>query len=328
MTKFIKHINISKVRFSFVSSRILMISSFLLFSVFVKAQTYTAQNKKNTANIESTKDCGGSVYRIKFKQTNAWDDAEIWIKENGTSIGANPGSWNYADNVSMVGWSGYPMKVTSNHPNRWVYAKIDASASTKRIDFFFSDFSCDGFLPVELVDFNVKPEGCFAHLTWSTASEINNDYFIVEYSYDGTDWKEIDNAKVSGAGNSSEVIDYCFYDFDCSHNRLVYYRIVQVDFDGTRTNSVVKSLNLGKPKLVKVYPNPTKGYITIDVNLELGDKTGNLVVKTIAGQKVFSKAIVNGKNEFDLSKFSPDTYIIKVSSENQLPYYEKLIIIK
>jgi len=183
-------------------------------------------------------------------------------------------------------------------------------------------------LPIELIDFNVKAEGCFANLTWSTASEINNDYFIVEYSYDGINWQEIDYAKVDGAGNSSEVIDYSFYDFDCSHNRLVYYRLVQVDFDGTRSNSVIKSLNLAKPKLVKVYPNPTNGHITIDVNSEFGNKNGNVVVKTIAGQKVFSKAIVNGKNEFDLSKLAADTYVIKVSSLDQLPYYEKLIIIK
>ena len=129
--------NISDVRFSFVSVRLLMLSSFLLFSVFVKAQTYSAQCKKKCGNIQSTQDCGGGIYKIKWKQGNQWDNAEIWIRKNGTSIGALSG-WNYANNVNKVGWDNYPMRVTTNHANRWIYAKINNGS--KRIDFFFSDF--------------------------------------------------------------------------------------------------------------------------------------------------------------------------------------------
>jgi hypothetical protein len=131
--------NISKVRFSFVSARVFILSMFLLFSVFAEAQTYTATNKKNTANINSTQDCGGGVYKIKFKQTNQWDNAEIYIKKDGTSIGQISG-WSYADNVMRPSQWQHQMRVTSNHANRWVYAKINNGS--KRLDFFFSDFSC------------------------------------------------------------------------------------------------------------------------------------------------------------------------------------------
>ena len=314
----IKTINI----FKFLATALLM----LTFSS--KAQVTATCGGNQCQSITSFQDCGSDEWKATMTST-IWDKPNFIIKVGGDHInclGYSLIKASYtADNALPLCSTGGG-KQQATFKNSTIYFKINTASKTAELTT--SNFSCEVVLPVELIKFDVKAEGCGANLTWSTASEINNDFFIVEYSYDGTDWKEIDNAKVSGAGNSSEVIDYSFYDFDCSHNRLVYYRIVQVDFDGTRTNSVVKSLNLGKPKLVKVYPNPTKGYITIDVNLELGDKTGNLVVKTIAGQKVFSKAIVNGKNEFDLSKFSPDTYIIKVSSENQLTYYEKLIIIK
>jgi hypothetical protein len=313
----IKTINI----FKFLATALLMLTFYSEAQV-----TATCAANHQCQSITSFSDCGSDIYKATIT-SNINDYTKVIIKVNGDHIrclGYSKTGFSWENWINSCGKPGSQQKSSTVSPTH--YIKINTASKTAELTT--SNFSCEVVLPVELIKFDVKAEGCGANLTWSTASEINNDFFIVEYSYDGTDWKEIDNAKVSGAGNSSEVIDYSFYDFDCSHNRLVYYRIVQVDFDGTRTNSVVKSLNLGKPKLVKVYPNPTKGYITIDVNLELGDKTGNLVVKTIAGQKVFSKAIVNGKNEFDLSKFSPDTYIIKVSSENQLTYYEKLIIIK
>lgn len=177
-----------------------------------------------------------------------------------------------------------------------------------------------------LLSFNVEAEGCFAYITWSTVSEINNDYFSIEYSYDGVDWTEIN--KVYGAGNSNEVIHYSHYDFDCFHNQLVYYRIVQVDFDGTKSSSKVKPLNVVKPYTVKIFPNPTKENTTVEINAEFGDRTGNVVVRNMSGQKVFSKSIVNGKNQLNLMQLAPDTYIIKVSAPDQLPYYEKLVILK
>jgi hypothetical protein len=69
-------------------------------------------------------------------------------------------------------------------------------------------------------------------LEWETASEINNDYFIIENSTNGIDWNELD--RVHGMGTSTEKNRYGFY----HHNQEVtqYYRLKQVDFDGTKTN--------------------------------------------------------------------------------------------
>ena len=269
-------------------------------------------------------DCGGGIWRATMLGTGH-DRPRMEVKVNGSHhkcLGYSLTNASYGGNwLSCSGGSNSKNQIANSSAVNW-YVKVNTG--TKNVELSTTDFNCT--LPVELISFNAEAEGCQAHLTWHTGSEINNDHFIVEYSYDGSNWKEID--KVNGAGNSTEVIDYSFYDSNCSHNRLVYYRIVQVDFDGTSSNSVVRSLNLAKSKLVKVYPNPTEGNTTIEVNVESGDKTRNVIVKTIAGQTVFSKAIVNGKNKLDLRALAPDTYIIKVSSQNQLPHYEKLVIIK
>lgn len=81
-------------------------------------------------------------------------------------------------------------------------------------------------LPIELLHFS----GRFYNstiLTWSSASETNNDYYVIEYSADAINWTIL--TKVSGAGNSSTRIDYTYiHDTKNSY----YYKLSQFDYDG------------------------------------------------------------------------------------------------
>lgn len=84
-------------------------------------------------------------------------------------------------------------------------------------------------LPVELISFDVTSEDNEIHLTWQTATEINNDYFNIERSEDGEHFYQI--GQIMGNGNSSVVNQYTYKD------RLFiapveYYRLKQVDYDG------------------------------------------------------------------------------------------------
>jgi hypothetical protein len=84
-------------------------------------------------------------------------------------------------------------------------------------------------LPVELIYFDGVSAPSFNSLKWSTASEHNSDYFKIERSIDGVEWKTIGTKTASG--NSNTKIDYSFID---SFDDFVinYYRLVQVDYDG------------------------------------------------------------------------------------------------
>jgi hypothetical protein len=109
-------------------------------------------------------------------------------------------------------------------------------------------------LPIdELISFEgVNLEG-YNLLTWSSASEHNNDYYLLERSTDGIDWSVINNQQ--GAGNSSIKIDYSFRDFTYEPT-INYYRLSQVDFDGnSETFKTIVVNNLGKSKQILFLTN-------------------------------------------------------------------------
>jgi hypothetical protein len=90
--------------------------------------------------------------------------------------------------------------------------------------------TCSIVLPVELLYFDgfYDTKNELNELNWSTATEYNNDYFIVEHSLDGELWNYVD--KVDGAGNSIEIKKYKIE--HKTNNLIDYYRLIQVDFDG------------------------------------------------------------------------------------------------
>jgi hypothetical protein len=95
-------------------------------------------------------------------------------------------------------------------------------------------------LPLDLLGFSVECKTDFVELNWQTASELNNDYFVVEKSVDATSFTSI--GSVSGSGNSNSVNTYSFQDFE-NNNGLVYYRFKQVDFNGDYSYSNIVAAN-------------------------------------------------------------------------------------
>ena len=125
-------------------------------------------------------------------------------------------------------------------------------------------------LPVELLYFEGKEIGNSNLLEWSTASEHNSDYFLVEVSKDGDSWESISN--VEAAANSTQKIDYSTV-HDFKEYTYHYYRLQQYDFDGynktygpigidnnRRTKGILKYINtIGQ----EVLPNTTGVIITV-----------------------------------------------------------------
>jgi hypothetical protein len=84
-------------------------------------------------------------------------------------------------------------------------------------------------LPVELIDFIGEYYNNGIKLYWSTASEINNDYFVLSKSFDGTNYQAL--TRIRGRGNSNSLTEYIYVDYDVC-DTIVYYKIKQVDYDG------------------------------------------------------------------------------------------------
>ena len=110
-------------------------------------------------------------------------------------------------------------------------------------------------LPIQIISFDAKWTKAGNLLLWSTSSEINNDYFEVQRSYNGTEFEDIH--RQAGAGNVTQVNQYSYLD-ESPAKKLVYYRLVQVDYDGQFSYSEIKTVN-GINSTVNLFPTSSNG---------------------------------------------------------------------
>lgn len=115
-------------------------------------------------------------------------------------------------------------------------------------------------LPVGLTEFNAKRLNQNVALGWSTSSEQNSDYFVVQHSTDIKVWKTIDI--VDGAGNSNSNQSYFSRHLNPSAGTN-YYRLMQVDKDGAYYYSPVRAVEAASNERIQVYPNPASSLINI-----------------------------------------------------------------
>lgn len=128
-----------------------------------------------------------------------------------------------------------------------VYFLLQVGVRRPSFDMYY-DKIC-GVLPIELVSFEGSYIGNLNQLKWITATEINNDYFILERSEDGLNWKEI--GIIDGSGNSNQNKSYYFNDKDFK-NILNYYRLTQVDYNSNYKTSNLIAINNQKESPIVV----------------------------------------------------------------------------
>ncbi len=119
-------------------------------------------------------------------------------------------------------------------------------------------------LPIELLSFTGRATSKGNLLEWSTATELNNNYFTLERSRNGTHFEEI--ARVAGAGTSLSQLDYNYTDITAVVG-INYYRLKQTDYDGSFSFSRIISIRTEKQGgTFSIYPNPSTGifYITFE----------------------------------------------------------------
>lgn len=133
-------------------------------------------------------------------------------------------------------------------------------------------------LPVSLLSFDASASNNQAKLSWATASEANNNRFEVQRSSDNITYVTV--ATVKGSGTSSQKSTYVAYD-ENPENGVNYYKLVQIDNDGTTKQLAIKSVNFSfaQASVVNVYPNPASGVLNVNVN----SKTAQSATATLIG---------------------------------------------
>ena len=152
-------------------------------------------------------------------------------------------------------------------------------------------------LPVELLTFSAKLKGDDGLLSWRTASERNSDYFEVQQSLDGRTWQPL--GKLPAAGTTLTPRDYAYTDARLGRYSapVVYYRLRQVDRDGTVAFSPVVTLQPVASQLftVEVWPNPAAIGINAQVRVTTPATTPvDVTVYDAVGRRVFQQSITPG----------------------------------
>lgn len=191
----------------------------------------------------------------------------------------------------------------------------------------FSQFAINqepAILPVELIAFNAEARAQKEVLvTWTTASEINNDFYSVEWSINGTSFTGIGNL-ASQNGNATEIQHYQFIHQE-PKNGINYYRLRQNDLDGTFTYSDIRQVNfkLAANEFV-LYPNPSPSAGLIGVRTNTNEPY-KITIFDGNGRMVFHAKQQVGSGTIDLNQLTRGFYSYQIETLNSL-HNGKLII--
>lgn len=248
--------------------------------------------------------------RFKMRKTFSCGDYEF-------TIGADDGV-----RLSLDGGSTYVINDYSDHSYRTTTSStIHLESGTydlvleyyensgdNRVSFSYTNTaSC--VLPVTLNGFEVREEQSAHVLTWSTASEYNNEGFFVEHGVDGYTFDSL--GWVDGYGTSVEEMVYTFT-VENPSTGWHYYRLKQVDFDGVYEYSKIISLQDNTGTVIQVYPNPAATYIEIVSDNEFT----SVQLKSTTDMRMVT--LTQQDNRFYFGAISPGIYLLTLKTKGSV----------
>lgn len=246
------------------------------------------------------------TYRFYYLPSNGY--AEILV--DGIVV------WNYnVGNPSSLNW-----------PNDDVMIGLlmDGNGFDKTIfDNMIIGEVYDSALPVEISLFEVERVKEKVSVKWRTESELNNDYFTIERSEDGENFKPL--VTVEGAGTTNEAQSYSYTD-EYPLENISYYRLVQTDFNGKSSVSDILSVQLPKRKDILIFPNLLKPEAELQIKLPFVGSEIQIVFVNNQGFKVMEKSF-NSQDQLKMNApGSSGTYVVLVYIDGQIYGSQKLIV--
>jgi hypothetical protein len=284
----------------------------------------TTNGDPSDANaMHSTASVTGPIASVSM--AGQWD----WIPVSGTGAGLtitvsipdlSPTGVLAAD-LRLVGWNGTAWIDLSGGPNATGNTEGSSLSGTMIAGITAIGIgSISVELPVTFNDFNVTQKGCTAELNWNTSMEKNNDYFQVERSSDGRNFKAIGSEDAKG---NSDVLQNYVYTDNAPLPGTNFYRIAQVDLDGKRTTTGIENVYFSCESAgIKVYPTISNG--TVYVSLPEGYEQATLSVFNVLSQQLNLSDTDNGQRlrTIQLNGLSAGTYFLKVTHGNAVESYK------
>lgn len=240
-------------------------------------------NNVREESVELTKDGGASYTDTDYEDPDNWSTSFTTVTYGGP------------DDLWGTNWT--PDEI--NSPNFGVgiligglttlFQSVGGSIDHIQITVYHSSL-----VPITLTRFDGKlmPAGT-VQLTWSTASELNNDHFTIERSADGEQYEAL--AEVAGSGTTNTVKHYSYEDRMPLSGRS-YYRLLQTDYDGTSTYSPVVTINntVRQALVLTVFPNPSNGtYVGIRITGLTGATEIPVTIYAPAGRILATRTLVS-----------------------------------
>lgn len=165
-------------------------------------------------------------------------------------------------------------------------------------------------LPVTLTYFTAEQKTNSVLLKWATAQEINNAYFDIERSVDGSAFTRVE--RIQGAGDSNETVEYSFTDNNVPAKGRLQYRLKQVDIDGKfEYSKIVTVVTSAGQRTVNLYPNPVLDQLNI--RLPEGVTKAKLSIFNAAGVNVYA-AQVNNQAQLKISSWPKGMYVVVIET--------------
>jgi hypothetical protein len=248
--------------------------------------------------------CASSIYDYSASNLTS-DYNDLYYEPNGNNCLVRAGGTDY---LSLVAWqaTGQDLNSVTEMPNfvspdlhiDWtIFTLLDGHATpiagiTTDIDneprnVTIPDIGADEFVyvPVELKSFTASVNGKEVVLNWSTATETNNQGFDIERSEDNISFNKI--GFVPGFGTTTEPKSYSYSDHPFN-SRTIYYRLRQVDYDGSYEYSNVVEVEINSPTeymLAQNFPNPFNPTTTIDFGIKEKSNVKIIILNAI-GEEV------------------------------------------
>jgi hypothetical protein len=182
-------------------------------------------------------------------------------------------------------------------------------------------------LPVELVSFTAELRNGRVEVTWTTESELNNDFFTVQRTNSGETFEEV--TEVDGAGTTAQTRRYTAFDQQPLPGKW-YYRVRQTDFNGSHSYSKLVSVEVPESYYRTIYPNPGNGE-QVSVSVSSGDvgKDAEVWISDQSGKDVYRSArFVVSSREIQVSmnsRLSSGIYVFSLVLENEVKRF-KLVV--
>ena len=233
----------------------------------------------------------------------------------GLAAGAQPGAPTYS-------WTGTAGTITSPSSQNTTISGLTAAGGTFTVTgqnnrgcvatkSITINSSVCATLPIEMTRFFGTCTDNISELNWTTASEHNNDYFLLDQSSNGVDFETV--ATVDGAGTSTEEMDYSVR---VSSEKGSYFRLRQVDFDGKSEQTDVIYVACEEPE-VDVFPNPFENQVVVKIDKK-NVRRQVIKIRDLNGKEVFMLTLDEvHQNEYvlDLRILYPGMYLLQISDE-------------